>query len=105
MPSPPSRKVARHCVPGVELRRCERDLLEHPVRVEERDLALDALARGAQERDRLGVVEGHADVGEDAPPSALQERDRVGVEYLEARHPVDEHMGLTFGQVDRGGVP
>jgi hypothetical protein len=80
----------------VERRRRQRDLLEHELRVEEHDLALDALARGPQQGDRLPVVERDPDVGEDPAPAPLQGRDRVRVEDLEARHAVDEHCDLRY---------
>ena len=75
----------------VELRRRERDLLEHEVRIEEHDLPLDALPCVAQGFERLRMVELDADVGENPAPAALERRDRVVVEDLVSGHPVHEH--------------
>ena len=72
-----------------------RDLLEDEVGVEaDAVLALDDLAGGAQDLDRLGQQELDAELADDPPPAAIEHLHRVLAEDLVARQCIDEHPVL-----------
>jgi len=71
------------------------DLFQHELRIQPDGLALDALARLAEELHCLGFGELHPDLGDDAAPAALDDLDRVGSQKLVPCHLVDEHRHLV----------
>jgi hypothetical protein len=75
------------------------DLLEHPVRIEEDDFVLDALAFAAEQLERGLVHELDPDLGHEALPAAIDGVERVLGEGLEARGPVHEHGAKPFNAI------
>ena len=79
----------------VELARHLRDLLEDELRVEEDRVVLDALARLAEQVERLGLHELNPDLGEEPLPALVEGRHRIRREDVVARHLVDEHASAS----------
>src|SRR5690348_1586318 len=79
----------------LELRRRLRHLLEDPVRVELDELALDVLARGLEDVERLLVQELDPELAHDAAPAALELLHGEVVEDLVPRHLVDQHRSFS----------
>ena len=77
----------------VELARRLRDLLEHEVRIELDELAVDLLAGLRERLHRLREQELDSELGDDPPPAAVERRDGILGEDLVAGHPVHEHVG------------
>ena len=71
------------------------DLLEHELGIEPDRLVVDGLARLAEQLDRFGLDELHADLRHDATPTAVEDLDRVGGKQLVPGHLVDEHRHLV----------
>ena len=88
-------RVARR---DAELARGLGDLLEHEVRVELDELALDRLAGLAEQLERGLPLELDADVADDRPPALLEDGHRLLRQHLVARQRVDEHGGQHRSQ-------
>ena len=69
-----------------ELRGRLGDLLEHELRVELDEVALDVLTGRSEQLERARLVELHADLGDEALPAAFDQLDGLGCERLVARH-------------------
>ena len=73
------------------VRRRERRLRAQEPRVEANRVAVDGLARRAEERERLRVVELHPDLGREPVDAAVDDCERLLGQGLEPWQPVHEH--------------